>query len=148
MRNSPTHGSSSGGHYRHFDTILSPLVKTGTGASSRSYAFFSLFLFLLLGAFLYTRLLLDPSVRPPINLLILYSCVIITCYMFNQIKTTLHSVVLSLGVICWDDILLPRGIWYWWRQTHWRLICRVTITFCRISHGEFDTCLHGTLIIT
>ncbi|KAF2590035.1 hypothetical protein F2Q70_00040517 [Brassica cretica] len=61
MRNSPSYGSS-GGHSRHFDTILSPLVKTGAGASNRSYAFFSFFLFLLLGVFLTTRLLLDPSV--------------------------------------------------------------------------------------
>ncbi|KAF8081579.1 hypothetical protein N665_0879s0034 [Sinapis alba] len=61
MRNSPSYGSS-GGHSRHFDTIWSPLVKTGAVASNRSYAFFSFFLFLLLGVFLTTRLLLDPSV--------------------------------------------------------------------------------------
>ncbi|CAD5325263.1 unnamed protein product [Arabidopsis thaliana] len=60
MRNSPSYTSAT--HSRNFDTILSPLVKTGTGASNRSYAFFSIFLFLLLGAFLSTRLLLDPSV--------------------------------------------------------------------------------------
>ncbi|CAA0385165.1 unnamed protein product [Arabidopsis thaliana] len=60
MRNSPSYNSAT--HSRNFDTILSPLVKTGTGASNRSYAFFSIFLFLLLGAFLSTRLLLDPSV--------------------------------------------------------------------------------------
>ncbi|CAN8254864.1 unnamed protein product [Cochlearia groenlandica] len=60
MRNSPSY-ASSGGHSRHFDTILSPLVKTSAGASNRSYAFFSFFLFLLLGAFLSTRLLFDPS---------------------------------------------------------------------------------------
>ncbi|EOA23765.1 hypothetical protein CARUB_v10016976mg [Capsella rubella] len=61
MRNSPSYGSGAP-HSRNFDTIWSPLVKTGAGASNRSYAFFSLFLFLLLGAFLSTRLLLDPSV--------------------------------------------------------------------------------------
>ncbi|XP_010503544.1 PREDICTED: protein O-glucosyltransferase 1-like isoform X2 [Camelina sativa] len=61
MRNSPSYVSGAT-HSRNFDTIWSPLVKTGTSASSRSYAFFSLFLFLLLGAFLSTRLLLDPSV--------------------------------------------------------------------------------------
>lgn len=86
MRNSPSYGSS-GGHSRHFDTILSPLVKTGAGASNRSYAFFSFFLFLLLGVFLTTRLLLDPSVCT----FLLHSLCTVVLFLSNSSKR--HSIL-------------------------------------------------------
>ncbi|EOA20340.1 hypothetical protein CARUB_v10000648mg [Capsella rubella] len=64
MRNSPSKNGSSGGHCRYFiDAVWSPFVKSGFGSSpNRSYALVSLIILLVVGAFVSTRLLLDPTV--------------------------------------------------------------------------------------
>ncbi|CAH8365139.1 unnamed protein product [Eruca vesicaria subsp. sativa] len=66
MRNSPSKNeSAAGGHSRNFtNTIWSPFVKSsGFGTSpNRSYALLSLLTLLIVGAFISTRILLDPTV--------------------------------------------------------------------------------------
>lgn len=140
MRNSPSYGSGAP-HSRNFDTIWSPLVKTGAGASNRSYAFFSLFLFLLLGAFLSTRLLLDPSVRTFFYILL---TIISSSLLFYSISSKRHPLCHFLRLryfFAMSDIDI-NGLMV--LNLFWRLICRLTNTFRQTSHRTFDTCLHGS----
>lgn len=63
MRNSPSKNGSGGHSCNFIDTIWSPFVKSGAGISpNRSYALVSLLILLIVGAFVSTRLLLDPTV--------------------------------------------------------------------------------------
>ena len=134
MRNSPSYGSS-GGHSRHFDTILSPLVKTGAGASNRSYAFFSFFLFLLLGVFLTTRLLLDPSVCT----FLLHSLCPVVLLLSNSSKR--HS-TLSF----WPVLFLMELFCHMEFDIGGARFLVSPLLFVKQSYGQLDTCLHGILI--
>lgn len=64
MRNSPSKNEPGGGHSRNF-TNWSPFVKSSSGfgiSPNRSYALLSLLTLLIVGAFISTRILLDPTV--------------------------------------------------------------------------------------